>query len=217
MIKFNFKLLWKEEWKDTGINGQVTNRQYYISNYGRVAVLNHGKASLIKTPSQNKELAVSATEHHEEKKAILFKHLLINKYAAINVRLANSQTKIYYIHKLVAQHFLSKPLPNQMFVIHKDYNKGHNYVNNLAWASAKERGEHQKNNPYFMKVKSRPKYKKLDEGRKKLLIQKIMDPNRKTRYKILSKQFGISVSHLYRIKKENQKENPAETNPFLKK
>jgi predicted DNA binding protein len=41
---------------------------------------------------------------------------------------------------------------------------------------------------------------KLTESKVRLLKKKIFDPNRKTRLKMLAKQFGISEMQLYRIK-----------------
>ena len=46
---------------------------------------------------------------------------------------------ILVIHRLVAEYFLEKPLEeDKVFVIHKDFDKTNNHVDNLAWASQKE-------------------------------------------------------------------------------
>lgn len=43
------------------------------------------------------------------------------------------------IHRLVAEYFLEKPLDeDKIFVIHKDYDKTNNHVDNLAWATQDE-------------------------------------------------------------------------------
>jgi len=41
---------------------------------------------------------------------------------------------------------------------------------------------------------------KLTETKVKLIKRKIFDPNRRTRMKMIAKQFGISEMQLYRIK-----------------
>lgn len=174
-------------------------RKYLISNYGRLATWD----GVPQEEGSHPVLNGMSPPIGDDIPAKLFKPVIVNKYPALNIRIDKFETKLHYLHKLVALHFLLSPDEGQKFVIHKDYNKGNNYVENLAWATAKERGEHQSNNPNFVKVKSKPKYKKLSDARKALLIQKINDPGRKTRLKLLAKQFGISASHLYRIKKEN--------------
>jgi hypothetical protein len=41
---------------------------------------------------------------------------------------------------------------------------------------------------------------KLTEAKVKILKRKLLDPNRKTRVKMLARQFGVSEMQLYRIK-----------------
>ena len=60
--------------------------------------------------------------------------------------------------------------------------------------------EHHKKNPELIKRKGTIKYSKLTEGRVRLRKKKIFDPNRKTRMRLIAKQFGISEMQLYRIK-----------------
>ena len=180
-FQFNFKTFWNEEWKEIGLKAGKSTRQYLISSYGRLAVakpaegmipqrgslpsdLDEMKDTLENLPSTPNEKGNDSPEGKPS--LILFKPVIVNKYPALNIRIDKFGTQLYYIHKLVAELFLPPPSENQKFVIHKDYNPNNNYVENLAWASAKERGSHQKHNPLFVKVKSKPKYKKLGEGRK---------------------------------------------------
>ena len=90
------------------------------------------------------------------------------------------------------------------YVIHKDFDKKNNKVENLMYVDRKELTEHNKKNPAVIAAKKKalknPKYSKLTAGRVKLIKQKIFDPNRKTRMRMIAKQFGISEMQLYRIK-----------------
>jgi len=64
-----------------------------------------------------------------------------------------------------------------------------------------DRGElvkHQLTNP--KRIAKLGSNAKLNEGRVKIIKRKIFDPNRKTRMKIIAKEFGISTMQLYRIK-----------------
>lgn len=127
------------------------------------------------------------------------------------VWLCNQRDKILhqskYLHRLVADYFLPKPKAEQKFIVHIDYDKSNNHWSNLKWVSKRELAQHHERNPKVIqgraKNRNRKLYagKKLTETRVKYLKRRIFDPNRKTRLKILAKQFGISEMQLYRIKK----------------
>lgn len=59
------------------------------------------------------------------------------------------------LHRLVAKHFLPKPVSKQKFIIHLDYNKENNYYKNLKWATQEEVTTHAKKNPAVIKAKER--------------------------------------------------------------
>lgn len=85
-------------------------------------------------------------------------------------------------------------------VIHLDYNKMNNKVENLKWATKREKELHQFKNPDYIAKNSVIKYSKLTETQAMRLKKKLLDPNRRTRLKILAKQFGVSEMQLHRIK-----------------
>ena len=104
-----------------------------------------------------------------------------------------------YIHKLVAEHFLDRKEEDE-HVVHKNYEKLDNHFHNLLWVTKKERIQHQNANPKFADPASRITQNKLTEDRVRIIKKKLLDPNRKTRLKIIAKQFGVSEMQLHRIR-----------------
>lgn len=97
----------KEIWKDIeGYEGD-----YQVSNFGRVKSLKFGKELILKPVITTK------------------------KYLQVNL-CKNKIRKVYHIHRLVAQAFISNPnsLPQ---VNHKDENPSNNSVENLEWCDCK--------------------------------------------------------------------------------
>ena len=128
----------------------------------------------------------------------LVKKSYINGYQNLQLRQRdNGKMTSRYMHKLVAQHFLEQE--DGVFVIHLDYEKTNNQLYNLKWATKREKELHQFANPKYEGTVRRTNTK-LNEGRVRIIKRKINDPKRKTRMKIIAKQFGISEMQLYRIK-----------------
>lgn len=70
-----------------------------------------------------------------------------NKYGYLRIRLhKDGIEKKYFVHRLVAQAFISNP-ENLQFVNHKDENPSNNLVENLEWCNI------QYNNTYGNKIK----------------------------------------------------------------
>lgn len=168
---------YNEQWKEVVFDDKILNENTYkISNYGRI---------IIRKDSQEK----------------LVRDSYINGYQTLPLKQKkNGKSTSRYVHKLVAEHFLEKK-ENDKYVIHINYDKLDNKVENLKWATKKEKEEHQFSNPEFkIRRKGMRTYSKLTETKVKLIKRKIHDPNRRTRMKMIAKQFGISEMQLYRIK-----------------
>ncbi|WP_457616488.1 HNH endonuclease signature motif containing protein [Lutibacter sp.] len=151
--------------------------EYLISNYGRI---------------KRKKVF----EEHWK----LSKTSLVSGYPSFWIsKKGKPITTSCYVHRVVAKAFLDKK-EDQHYVIHIDFDKENNKVDNLKWVTKKELFIHHKKNPKKIRRKGQRTYSKLTEGRVRLIKKKIFDPNRRTRMRIIAKQFGISEMQLYRIK-----------------
>ena len=190
---------WNEEWKEVNFEKGALRKRYAVSNYGRV-------------------VSFCANDMHDAK---FVKGGTLKGYKTLPLRPFGRSTT-YYVHKLVAEVFLEKQSNDRLYVIHLDYNKNNNFVENLCWANKKEMFDHQQGNPSVIKGRKKMKLNPSCEGAKltdtqvMLLKKRISDPGRKTRLKIIARQFGISEIQLHRIKRgenwghveiEDQEEN----------
>lgn len=169
-----------EHWKYYKLEGSAAGEYFKVSNYGRV---------------------VRRFDEGEDEKP--YSATSVNGYDVINVKSSGKRHFTKYLHKVVAQLFVENP-ENKEFVIHLDYNKLNNKANNLKWATQSELTKHHFNNLEVILSKEKRKinqpYTKLTEGKVRLIKRKIFDPNRRTRLKMIAKQFGISEMQLWRIK-----------------
>lgn len=171
----------QEEWKPYHKDTWEDRFRYKISNYGRVI-------SFVKNP-----------------KGALLKGGKSQGFLTFVATLRNGKKQACYIHRVVAELFLVKK-KDAKFVIHKNYQKTENNADNLAWATVEEWAAHQQENPHVKENKIKRKlgkikcYSKLSYAQATILKKKLLDPNRKTRIRVLAKQFGVSEMQLYRIK-----------------
>lgn len=115
--------------------------------------------------------------------------------------------KAILLYKWVAELFIPKTADDQMYVIHIDRKKDHDHVSNLKWVNYEGKMAHYKSSPKVIAAKKKllehnikADGPKLTETTVMRLKKILLDPNRKTRMKILAKQFGVSEMQLYRIK-----------------
>lgn len=169
--------LWNEEWKVIQFDDKISSKQKFkISNYGRVI-----------NCSRDKEY--------------LRKKTFINGYETISLKQEiNQKSTSRYVHKLVASHFLEKQSEEKIYVIHLDYNKENNTLENLKWATKREKELHQFNNPNWEEIvkKRGRKIGKLTEGKVKIIKRQLK--NNRTRITMIAKRFGVSDMQIHRIK-----------------
>lgn len=175
-----------EQWKEYKIkvDGKV---KYAVSNLGRIK-------SFTDSIEKGKLLKGSITE------GFLFLRYKRQKN--------NTITNYHHaVHKMVAELFIPKDNEEQTYVLHLDYDKLNNRITNLKWATYEEMKAHGKNSPFVKEAFSKlQEFNKNNNGSKLRVIDVmrlkkiLLDPNRKTRLKILAKQMGVSEMQLYRIK-----------------
>ncbi|WP_080238867.1 HNH endonuclease [Spirosoma rigui] len=195
---------WHEKWTPIVFEGIENPPRYHVSNYGRL---------------RSFQSATSATSSAEGKNAdgTLIKGSVIQGYRSLNIR-SGGKTLNRYVHKLVAEHFVTRQKPDQTFVIHIDHDKLNNVFSNLQWATKDEMIEHNRNNPNLKNrpVTQRTRNYKLTESKVKI-IKKLLK-NDKNRLKMIAKQFGITHTQLNRIRSgENWKHVTIDDEPYRDK
>ncbi len=176
-----------EVFKDVKFEDQL-KLNYAISNYGRFV-------------SYTTDL---------EKDGRLLKGSVVEGYRIFRYKLFGGpkvKNKHAFFFHLVASHFLVPASELHQHIIHLDHNKMNDHFSNLKWVTKEEMLEHQKTSPAVQKAKANLiEFNKKRDGQKLtsteviLIKRKLADPNRKTRLKMIAKQFGISEMQLYRIK-----------------
>jgi hypothetical protein len=112
-----------EKWKSIEFNNGVFRSNYAVSNQGRLA---------------------SYTTNIQE--GVILKGTLMGGYPTLKLK-PGGENMTLFIHRLVAEAFLSAKSSNHNFVIHKDYDKENNSANNLQWATKEEMEKHQQKSP----------------------------------------------------------------------
>ena len=134
---------------------------------------------------------------------------LIQKRKKLNTKLTNKNNinLAVLFHKAVAEIFIEKPNSKaHKFVIHKDFDKLNNAVENLQWASQKDLDERQSKHPkmilrefnkQFMDPVPQVKNSKLGEMEVLRIKTRL---KRGDTLKQLAKQFNVSDMQIHRIK-----------------
>jgi len=115
-----------ELWHRIHFPGFEHQPHYEVSNWGRVR---NKSGKIIKGSFIYGYPSLSARGHFKD-----------------NVKIATQ-----YVHRIVTDHFLPPPNEGQRFVIHLDYDKTNNYVENLKWATKDEMINHRNESPERLK------------------------------------------------------------------
>ncbi len=176
---------WNERWVAIVFDGVENPPRYEVSNYGRLRSF--------QAPARQSVVSTSPPE------GLIIKGSVIQGYRSLNIR-SNGKTLNRYVHKLVAEYFVSHDQVNQTFVIHLDHDKLNNVSQNLRWVTKEEMVEHNRENPNLKNrvVPLRTRNYKLTESKVKI-IKKLLR-NDKNRLKMIAKQFGITHTQLNRIR-----------------
>ncbi len=181
MIKYFFN----EDFREIQFDEGALQRRYAVSNYGRVVSFETG----LKT---GRILRCGKVQGYPTLK--------------VNPKTPEKQGKTFFVHKLVAEFFLFRPSESHKYVLHKDFNKVNNVAVNLFWATEEQKNAHYNKNPKVIENREKLQVSPRQEGHKlsttevMRIKKKIFDPDRKTRMKLIAKQFNISEMQLYRIR-----------------
>jgi hypothetical protein len=176
-----------EEFREIELDGP-TQLRYAISNFGRlISFTNYFEDGRIVKGSTRCDYRIFPYKVREDGKL---------------------RNKRFFFGKLVATYFIPKTSEDQVYVLHLDRDRANDHVSNLKWATREEMLEHSRQSPYVqaahaerLKKIREGLFKKMTEDRVKILKRKLLDPNRKTRMKMLAKQFGVTEMQLCRIKR----------------
>jgi hypothetical protein len=177
------KLFTAETFKEIPINAPL-RLKYAISNYGRL---------------------VSFSDSIENGR--ILKGGKVDGYRTLGYKMkvkGKIVSRQIFLYKLIAQYFIPKESEAQIHVLHLDYRRDNDQLHNLKWATTAEKLEHYKRSPHVLAARSaRPPgiTGKLTSTQVIRLKKRLQDPNRKTRVKLLAKEFGISEMQLHRIKR----------------
>ena len=172
-----------EKWKEFLSEDHLTF-EYAVSNFGRLA---------------------SFTDKIQDGR--LIKGGVSDEYPTFIYKTKSGKNKTLFVRKLVAEHFLPEKKDEHKYVLLLDYNRKNNHVSNLKWATKPEMVAHYSKSPMFIKALKKLQQAHRDADGAKLTSTKVIqikkmitNPNRKTRLKMIAKQFNISEMQLYRIK-----------------
>ena len=166
-----------EEWKDLDLK-KSEKIHYQISNHGRIR-------SFAYDPKKGRVLKGGVIQGY--------------KTSSIKKERFKKNNGSIYVHKLVAMYFLEKEDKIQEYVIHLDYNKLNNHVNNLKWVTKDEKEAHFLQNPNYLAQKGSIKNAKLTENDVLKIKKRLKKGN--VRLKLLANEFGITHTQLNRIRR----------------
>lgn len=166
-----------EEWKTVELEGIVDDHYYQISNRGRLRSFKRNK-----------------------KDGEIIKSYVVDGYKAFSFRKENWKKTTRYVHKLVAEAFLPKDNSYKKYVLHQDFDKQNNDVENLVWADKLMLDDHRAQNPNITSNYGRVTNSKLTEEKVRELKLRLKTASNNTRLKTIAKEFGITHTQLNRIR-----------------
>lgn len=156
-----------EKWKAI----QGTDETYRVSNRGRIK-------------------STDRMVHHNTSKSglqLIRGQIIKTTIGSSGYPVFNMLGKQYYVHRIVATHFIENPEKKQ-YVNHKDGDKSNNSMDNLEWVTSSENLKHS----YRTGVHS----SKITENKHEEII------NRRTsgeKYQIIADDYGVTKQRIFQI------------------
>lgn len=170
-----------EIWLQIIIDGMDPKINLWCSNYGRIKSFRTNKID-----------------------GKILKGAFISKYNVVFIKLIDGTSRTLYVHKLVAEFFLTPLNSKQSFVIHLDNNTTNNHYLNLQWADKYDVNSHRKNNSNTLKYNYARKLSVKDVAIIENKIKKLKNQG-KPAYAPLARKYGISITHVRRIEERTNK------------
>ncbi len=122
-------------------------------------------------------------------------------FQKLNLKLIEGKRQSFYVHRLVAEEFLTLPEDeSRKYIIHIDGNKKNNYYKNLKWVNRDELTKYHRKREVYNSVTAKGiKRYKLNETKVKLIKERLAAG--RTKKEIIARDFDISLAHLIRIEK----------------
>lgn len=124
----------------------------------------------------------------------VLKGCMTSGYRSVKLTYSNGKQQRFYVHRLVAIHFIENDDPKKTLVNHKDGNKLNNQADNLEWVTPRENNIH-----YYQQIQ---KEKKDRKGKSKAIaviqLENGIEINRFPSIKKASEATGISVTQISR-------------------
>ena len=175
-----------EEFREITIEDKLQFR-YAVSNKGRLI-------SFLKDIKFGRELKGGMSDGYK-----------LMKYKI--TRNGKTTNKHLFISKLVAELFIPKTSDDQTYVLHLDRKRDNDDYRNLKWATREEMIAYSNKSPHVLQARKNLIEHNLKSNGRKLTVTKVIhikkllaNPNRKTRLKMIAKQFGVSEMQISRIK-----------------
>ena len=118
-------------------------------------------------------------------------------YRSVKLTFSNGTQRRFYVHRLVAEHFIENDDKEHKTVVnHKDGNKMNNDANNLEWLTPRENNLH-----YYREIQQEKKEKKRHNNQPIPVIQLDLYDNEIQRFESISaahRATGISIVQIKR-------------------
>lgn len=114
--------------------------------------------------NSNYEISDNGIVRRKNNRNVL-KGCIASGYRSVKLTFENSRQQRFYVHRLVAMHFIPNEDKTKTFVNHKNGNKMDNRVENLEWVSPRENNFH-----YYQQVQKEKRGRK-NSGRAVPIIQ----------------------------------------------